>query len=195
MNLYPILSPWASPESRGNTLPLRPFSGITPPIRVLPSDGETRTSSSYRHTFRENPSTSGVTILIFTIKVYKLHGLSKTVDYGIISGIIALLNSYALYVETLALTSPSWYFIPFIIIDTAIISYLILTSAEGKFSAWAIPLLSGTLVLSYISPFGLYDLMPFPYDIIVASVSFFIIHKIAVKFSLPALKIESPINS
>ncbi|AEE93330.1 hypothetical protein Ahos_0442 [Acidianus hospitalis W1] len=81
MNLYPILSPWASPESL--PLPLRPFSGITPPIRVLPSDGETRTSSSYRHTFRENPSTSGVTVLIFTIKVYKLHGLSETADNGV----------------------------------------------------------------------------------------------------------------
>jgi hypothetical protein len=30
-----------------------------------------------------NPSTSDVTLLILTIKVYKLHGLSKTVDYGI----------------------------------------------------------------------------------------------------------------
>jgi len=78
MNLYPILSPWASPELL--PLPLRPFSGITPPIRVLPSDGETRTS--FNHTFRENPSTSGVTVLVFTIKVYKLHGLSKTVNYG-----------------------------------------------------------------------------------------------------------------
>ncbi|WP_338077988.1 APC family permease [Acidianus infernus] len=130
-----------------------------------------------------------VTLVILGLSLYK-RGVK-----GIISGVIALLNSYELYVETSALTSPSWYFIPFIIIDTVIISYLILTSAEGKFSAWAIPLLSGTLVLSYISPFGLYDLMPFPYDIIIASVFFFIIHKIAVRSSLPALKIESPINS
>jgi hypothetical protein len=57
-----------------------PFSGITPPIRVSPSDGETRTSFS--HTFRENPSTSGVTLLLSTIKVYKLHGLSETADNG-----------------------------------------------------------------------------------------------------------------
>jgi hypothetical protein len=83
MNLYPILSPWASQESL--PLPLRPFSGITPTIRVLPSDGETRTSFS--HTFRENPSTSGVTALIFTIKVYKLHGLSETADNGNLKGI------------------------------------------------------------------------------------------------------------
>ena len=49
--------------------------------------GETRTSSSYRDTFRENPSTSGVTLLIFTIKVYKLHGLSETADNGNLKGI------------------------------------------------------------------------------------------------------------
>jgi hypothetical protein len=48
---------------------------------VLPSDGETRTSFS--HTFRENPSTSDVTLLILTIKVYKLHGLSETADNGV----------------------------------------------------------------------------------------------------------------
>jgi hypothetical protein len=52
---------------------------------VLPSDGETRTSFS--HTFWENPSTSGVTVLIFTIKVYKLHGLSETADNGFAFGI------------------------------------------------------------------------------------------------------------
>jgi hypothetical protein len=45
---------------------------------VLPSDGETRTSFS--HTFLENPSTSGATLLLSTIKVYKLHGLSETAD-------------------------------------------------------------------------------------------------------------------
>jgi hypothetical protein len=48
MNLYPILSPWASPESL--PLPLRPFSGITP--THTRECGETR--KSFSHTFREN---------------------------------------------------------------------------------------------------------------------------------------------
>ena len=48
---------------------------------MLPSDGETRTSFS--HIFRENPSTSGATLLLSTIKVYKLHGLSETADNGL----------------------------------------------------------------------------------------------------------------
>ena len=74
MNLYPILYHWASTESL--SLPLRPFSGIT----HIRDRWETRTSFS--HTFRENPSTSGVTVLIFTIKVYKLHGLSETAGNG-----------------------------------------------------------------------------------------------------------------
>jgi hypothetical protein len=51
---------------------------------VLSSDGETRTSFIHRHTFRENPSTSGVTVLISTIKEYKLHGLSETADNGFV---------------------------------------------------------------------------------------------------------------
>ena len=78
------LSRWASPESRGIApfMPLRPFSGVTPPIRVLPSDGETRTSLIYRHTSSWYSHPSGVTILKFTIKVYKIYGLSETVDYG-----------------------------------------------------------------------------------------------------------------
>ncbi|BDC18913.1 APC family permease [Acidianus sp. HS-5] len=131
---------------------------------------------------------------IFTLVILGLSAYKRGVT-GILSGVITLLNSYELYVETSALTSASWYFIPFIIIDTLVLTFLILTSEEGKFSAWAIPLLSGTLILSYISPFGLYDVIPFPYDLIVTSVFFFIIHKIAVKSSLPALKVESPVNS
>ena len=48
MNMYTILSPWASPESL--PLPLRPFSGITP--THTRECGETR--KSFSHTFREN---------------------------------------------------------------------------------------------------------------------------------------------
>ncbi len=130
-----------------------------------------------------------VTLVILGLSIYKRGVI------GILSVIITLFNSYELYVETSALTTASWYFIPYIIINTAVLTLLILTSEEGKFSIWAIPLLSGTLILSYISPFGLYDIIPFPYDLIVASVFFLIIHKIAVRSSLPALKIESSINS
>ena len=68
-------------------IPLRPFSGVTPPIRVLPSDGETRTSFIRRHTFRESPSTSGVAVFMFSIKIYKIYGLSEIIVNGYINNI------------------------------------------------------------------------------------------------------------
>jgi len=88
-HLISTLSPWASPESRGIApfIPLRPFSGVTPPIRVLPSDGETRTSFIRRHTFRESPSTSGVAVFMFSIKIYKIYGLSEIIVNGYINNI------------------------------------------------------------------------------------------------------------
>jgi len=64
MNLYPILSPWASTESL--PLLLHPFSGITP--THTRERGKTRTSFIHRHTFRENPSTSGVTFSYLPLK-------------------------------------------------------------------------------------------------------------------------------
>jgi len=50
---------------------------------------------------------SGVTLLIFTIKVYKLHGLSETVDYGIYGRIKLFSSLYAKNEEQTSTTAIS----------------------------------------------------------------------------------------
>jgi hypothetical protein len=56
MNLYSILSPWASTESRGIAplIPLRPFSGITP-THLLPVGVKKRWGNPHilRYMFRD----------------------------------------------------------------------------------------------------------------------------------------------
>ncbi|ARM75227.1 APC family permease [Acidianus manzaensis] len=117
---------------------------------------------------------------------------SKYPIMNVISMFAILISSILFYNATSSLSiGNNLAFLLFILLFTgfAILELLFLKIDKNEIRAtyWLVPFLSSMLLLSYLGPFGLNDLIPFPYDIPIVSVVILVFHYLAVKNSIPNL--------
>jgi len=144
---------------------------------------------------------------LFYIIVMGLLGLtvffalnSKMKIINITSGIIILFSSYLFYMATNGLNySNNIGLLLFLLMITSTIIlqllFINIPTKEIKASLWLLIFMLGIMPLSYFSPFGLVDLIPFPYDLIIVSLILIVIHYAAVKSSIRTSELEEIINA
>lgn len=125
---------------------------------------------------------------------------SKMKIINVTSGIIILFSSYMFYIATSGLNYSNniGLLLFLLMISSTIILQLLfinIPTKEIKASLWLLIFMLGIMPLSYFSPFGLVDLIPFPYDLIIVSLTLIGIHYVAVKSSIRTSELEEIINA